>query len=816
MAMMDAPIKILLVEDNPGDARLIQEMLADAGAQGVTSEWVPRLSQGLECLDQGEIDLVLLDLNLPDSHGLDTFFKAYAHAPEIPFVILTGLDDETLALTAVRQGAQDYLVKGETDANKLFRAIRYATERKRVQEALRRARDELERRVAERTAELLAANRQLQEEIARRRQTEAALAAERQRLYDVLEMLPVYVVLLTHDYGVPFANRTFRERFGESQGRRCYEYLFGRQEPCEFCQSYHVLKTGKPQEWEWTGPDNRDYQIFDFPFTDSDGSPLILEMGIDITERKQATKDLRLAHDNLELKVALRTAELAKANQELQEEIEERKRAEEALHRQQEEQQIILDSVPAMIFYKDTDNRVIRVNRALADLTGLPVEEIEGKPVSETFPNQAENFWEDDWEVITTGYPKRNIIEPVQTPMGIRWVQTDKLPYSDEKGNIIGVIGFSMDITERKQAEAALKESEERFRTIFEDAAIGICLADLEGRIITGNLALQRMMGCAADKLIGKTFMEITHPDDLERNLEFFHDLLAGRLEQYQLEKRYRRPDGQYFWARVTVSSVKGAGNVPLYNIAMIEDITQRKQAQENLRESEQNLRYLASQLMTAQERERERISRELHDELGQALLVMKLQASYIERGLAQEQGAIRRECQALLQHLDQLVEEIRRLARDLSPTMVRDLGLSSALLQLVKEFTRHYDIEADIDQMENINDLFPRQAQINIYRIFQEALTNIGKYAQASQLRIAIKREDSQVSFLMADNGKGFKVDEVLGGDQTRRGLGLMAMKERARMMGGTLEIWSQEGEGTRIALIIPIGDRKVAQGGT
>jgi PAS domain S-box-containing protein len=816
MAMMDAPIKILLVEDNPGDARLIQEMLADAGAQGVTSEWVPRLSQGLECLDQGEIDLVLLDLNLPDSHGLDTFFKAYAHAPEIPFVILTGLDDETLALTAVRQGAQDYLVKGETDANKLFRAIRYATERKRVQEALRRARDELERRVAERTAELLAANRQLQEEIARRRQTEAALAAERQRLYDVLEMLPVYVVLLTHDYGVPFANRTFRERFGESQGRRCYEYLFGRQEPCEFCQSYHVLKTGKPQEWEWTGPDNRDYQIFDFPFTDSDGSPLILEMGIDITERKQATKDLRLAHDNLELKVALRTAELAKANQELQEEIEERKRAEEALHRQQEEQQIILDSVPAMIFYKDTDNRVIRVNRALADLTGLPVEEIEGKPVSETFPNQAENFWEDDWEVITTGYPKRNIIEPVQTPMGIRWVQTDKLPYSDEKGNIIGVIGFSMDITERKQAEAALKESEERFRTIFEDAAIGICLADLEGRIITGNLALQRMMGCPADELIGKTFMEITHPDDLERNLEFFHDLLAGRLEQYQLEKRYRRPDGQYFWARVTVSSVKGAGNVPLYNIAMIEDITQRKQAQENLRESEQNLRYLASQLMTAQERERERISRELHDELGQALLVMKLQASYIERGLAQEQGAIRRECQALLQHLDQLVEEIRRLARDLSPTMVRDLGLSSALLQLVKEFTRHYDIEADIDQMENINDLFPRQAQINIYRIFQEALTNIGKYAQASQLRIAIKREDSQVSFLMADNGKGFKVDEVLGGDQTRRGLGLMAMKERARMMGGTLEIWSQEGEGTRIALIIPIGDRKVAQGGT
>lgn len=812
--MLDIPIKILLVEDNPGDARLIREMLDEVETGSFAIEWVPRLSDGLERLSQGEIDLVLLDLGLPDSQGLDTFSQAYARAPEIPFVLLTGLDDETLALSAVRQGAQDYLVKGETDGNALFRAIRYAAERKKVQEALRQAHDELERRVEERTAELVAANQQLQEEIAKRRQTEVALEAERQRLYDVLELLPVYVVLLSPDYRVPFANRTFRECFGESGGRRCYEYLFGLPSPCENCKALPVFTTGQPQEWEWTGPNQRHYQVYDYPFTDADGSPLVLEMGIDITERKQAAAALRLAHDNLELKVAMRTAELAKANLELQDEIKERQVAEEALKRQQEEQQIILDSVPAMIFYKDTYNRFIRVNKAMAELMSISAEEMEGKTAFEIFPFQAESFWRDDLEVISAGQPKRNIIEPVQTPRGFCWFQTDKLPYRDEKGNIIGVIGFSVDITERKQAEAALRESEERFRTIFESAAIGISVTDLEGRIITCNPAFQRMMGCAADELIGKTFMEISHPDELEKNLELFGDLLAGRLEQFQLEKRYRRPDGQYFWARVTVSAVTWGGSAPRYNIAMIEDITQRKQAQEKLRESEENLRHLASQLMTAQERERERISRELHDELGQSLLVLKLQAGHLERGLEQEQAGLRKECQQMVQGLNQLVEEIRRLARDLSPTMVKDLGLSSALRRLIEEFARHYHIAADIDQMTGIDKLFPRQEQINIYRIFQECLTNIGKYAQASRLSIGMKREDGQVTFVVADNGKGFTVAEVLGRDQTRRGMGLMAMQERARMMGGTLEIWSQAGEGTRIALMIPISDRKAAQG--
>jgi len=158
-------------------------------------------------------------------------------------------------------------------------------ERSRAEAELQRARDELEMRVEERTVEL---NRTLD-----------SLSAERQRFNDVLNQLPAYVVLISLDYRVPFANRFFEERFGKSSGKRCHEYLFGRVEPCETCESFRVVETGAPHHWEWIGPDGRNYDIHDFPFKDADGTPLILEMGVDITERRQAENELRAAHEQL-------------------------------------------------------------------------------------------------------------------------------------------------------------------------------------------------------------------------------------------------------------------------------------------------------------------------------------------------------------------------------------------------------------------------------------------------------------------------------------------------------------------------------------
>ncbi len=199
------------------------------------------------------------------------------------------------------------------------------TERKRAEEALqetaaalRESHAELERRVAERTAELARANDSLEAEVAERRKAESLVLAERQRLKEVLDMLPAYVILLDSSYHVPLANRFFEGRFGQAEGRRCFEYLFGRDEPCELCETYTVLKTNAPHRWEWLGPDGRNYDIYDFPFTDADGSPLIMEVGLDITEQKQAQEVIRRLNAELEERVSERTAQLEEANRELE------------------------------------------------------------------------------------------------------------------------------------------------------------------------------------------------------------------------------------------------------------------------------------------------------------------------------------------------------------------------------------------------------------------------------------------------------------------------------------------------------------------
>jgi len=139
----------------------------------------------------------------------------------------------------------------------------------------------------------------LERESEARREAAQAVEAEHRRFFDVLETLPPMICLLTAEYHVAFANRSFRERFGEAHGRRCFEHCYGRPEPCEFCRSYEVLKTGRPHHWEVTTPEGCVIEVFDFPFTDADGSPMILEMDIDVTTRRRDERELQQAHEDL-------------------------------------------------------------------------------------------------------------------------------------------------------------------------------------------------------------------------------------------------------------------------------------------------------------------------------------------------------------------------------------------------------------------------------------------------------------------------------------------------------------------------------------
>jgi two-component system sensor histidine kinase UhpB len=224
---------------------------------------------------------------------------------------------------------------------------------------------------------------------------------------------------------------------------------------------------------------------------------------------------------------------------------------------------------------------------------------------------------------------------------------------------------------------------------------------------------------------------------------------------------------------------------------------------EEALRDSEQRLRSLSSQLIKAQEKERSRLSKELHDELGQALALLKHRVRHVQKALSEAHPLLSWDCEQTGHYIDQIIESVRRLSKELSPSILHDLGLSSALRWLIKNFEKEYPLETSF-KIDDIDNLFSEEEQTNLYRISQEALTNIAKHAEASHVSFVVKKNQNSVSMVIEDDGKGLDLTNIKAGNSAERGLGLDTMEERARMLGAALEIEGRPGAGTRIALTV------------
>jgi signal transduction histidine kinase len=223
-----------------------------------------------------------------------------------------------------------------------------------------------------------------------------------------------------------------------------------------------------------------------------------------------------------------------------------------------------------------------------------------------------------------------------------------------------------------------------------------------------------------------------------------------------------------------------------------------------NNSERERLIDAFSSKLLGILESERKRISRELHDEMGQALTVLKLRMRVIEKELTAEQNHVQKECRDARAHIEKVIEEVHRLCQDLSPAMLDDLGLMAALRSIVDDFKRHHGIPLSFET-DDIDHIFPRGSEINLYRIIQEALTNIARHAEAGRVRIAINKSNNRCHFLISDDGKGFNVERIMNGNGRPPGMGLLTMRERVRVLKGDLTIQSREAEGTTIAFTIP-----------
>ncbi len=295
-------MEVLLVEDNPGDVRLLQELLKDERRFSLSLHHVDCLSEAAEFLTRRKVDLILLDLSLPDSQGLDTFRIIQEMAQSVAIIILTGLEDEDLATQAMQQGAQDYLQKGATEGELLLRSMRYAIERKRAELALRRARDTLELRVQERTAELAQINEELRNEIRERNRAEKALRASEERYRAVVEDQTELIFRLLPDGTLTFVNgafcRFFQKNEGDILGRKPEEF-FDEEEARQIYANLALLHgdnpVGKTLQWVSAGQDEPRWlhwtnRLIHDPLR---GSVEYQCVGHDVTEEKKMEEALR-------------------------------------------------------------------------------------------------------------------------------------------------------------------------------------------------------------------------------------------------------------------------------------------------------------------------------------------------------------------------------------------------------------------------------------------------------------------------------------------------------------------------------------------
>lgn len=355
-----------------------------------------------------------------------------------------------------------------------------------------------------------------------------------------------------------------------------------------------------------------------------------------------------------------------------------------------------------------------------------------------------------------------------------------------------------------QKAEAISVRSQERYRTLVEMSPDMIfVLNGEERRIHSLNASFKKITGWSCEDFIGRPFTDLLHPEDIPVVNELFDRIIAGQKIS-PVEVRILTRSGEIRIEEViAVPEIRGDNIIRIMGFAR--DISERKQAELTLLESERKLRQLSTQLINAQEHERTRISQELHDEMGQSLTVLKFKIRRVQKRLP-EDPEIRAELMLLRQSIDQIIENVRRLSLDLRPSVLEDLGLWKSLQWLVQNAARHYQIESRVEI--NIIDFFiPPECQIFIFRIFQEALTNIGKHAQASCICFSAKYSEDGVHLKIRDDGIGFDPSGIDQFTSDYKGLGIPAMHERARIMGGSLEIRSRKDEGTEITLIVKTG---------
>lgn len=360
------------------------------------------------------------------------------------------------------------------------------------------------------------------------------------------------------------------------------------------------------------------------------------------------------------------------------------------------------------------------------------------------------------------------------------------------------------DITERKRVEAALRANEQRYRTLFNQAMDGILLLDAAGNAVNVNASFARMHGYGVDELANMSLRELDTPETLALAPQRIARIMAGESLGFEVEHFHK--DGRIMPMDVAASGLEIDGK--LYVLAFHRDITERRRAEQDLRRSQQELRGLSKAANEALEAERRRTARELHDELGQLLTALKMDLESLRSALPPNAPDLGKRAQAMDAMLDSTIAATRRIAADLRPLMLDDLGLAAALDWLTNNFSKQTGIATDLVIDDTVAQV-PEPIASALYRITQESLTNVTKYAQATTTEIRLERDGDWVELTVRDNGRGIRE-----GDKSKQGaFGLLGIRERVTLLSGEIVIRGEPGRGSEVRARIPLAAADAAE---
>ncbi len=453
----------------------------------------------------------------------------------------------------------------------------------------------------------------------------------------------------------------------------------------------------------------------------------------------------------------------------------------------------LVNSLPGVFYHFDNSGKYLNWNKNLELVTGYTSEEVRTLSPLDFYKDAEKEIVLEKIRSVFSSKGSDQVEANLLLKNGktIPYIFTGKMVIVNGEETLLGI---GLDISEKVRSQEELARSEEKYRTLIEQASDGILISDNNGKYISVNTSAERLSGYSREALLDMSIPDLFFSNPGEPFSPEIDKLARGAVIR---ENRFlKRKDGIFIHVEISYKLLKD-GRFQ----CIARDITDRVIAEQKLKKSHTELRQLASHLQTIREDERTHMAREIHDELGQQLTGLKMDMAWIKRKLADSLPEVTAKINETSLLIDDTVKTVRRLSAKLRPSILDDLGIIAAMEWHSEEFQKRSGIETLFTT--NSPDLvLPMASATAIFRIYQESLTNVSRHADATKVEASLIAENGQVVLTITDNGKGFDVEEV----NKKKTLGLLGMKERTLLLGGSYEISGNRNMGTSVVIRIPV----------